>query len=200
MDPNSFTLSKFAKAAFKMLNDENYSKTFEKPINFFKDEKQYLASIYKLLFQLTKTYENEDIINMEDDIFLNKVLENMKTRNGKGEETLLGNHIQDLLLKKLNVSFENVVKINTILKKYNITSIMVNEISKIDKTTGVICVAVKDALCFIGFFIDEKNKDDKMIERHNIITEFQNNLNLKESYQENINKIKNIILNNYNFS
>ena len=200
MDPNSFTLSKFTKAAFKMLNDENYSKTFEKPINFSKDEKQYLTSTYKLLFQLTKIFENEDIINMEDDTFLNKMIENMKTRNGGGEGTSLGNYIQDLLLKKLNVSFENVVKINTILKKYNITSIMVNEISKIDKTTGVICAAVKDALCFIGFFIDEKNKDDKMIQRNNIITELQNNLTLKGKYQENINKIKKIILNKYNLS
>ena len=200
MEHNSFTLSRFAKTAFKMLNNATYSKTFEKPISFFKDEKHNLISTYKLLFQLTNIYKNEDIINMEDEIFLNKMIENIKTRNGEGEATPLGNYIQDLLLKKLDVSFENVVKINEILKKYNISVIVTNEISKIDKTTGVICALVKDVLYFMGFFFDEKNKDDKIIQRNNIIIEFQNNLNLKEKYQENTNKIKNIILNKYNFS
>jgi len=192
----SFTLPHFAKAAFKMLNNPMYTKNFEKPIDNYKDENNYLISIYKLLFQLTKMFGNEDIINMEIDSFLNKMLENMKTKNGKGGS--LGNYIQNIITNQLDVSYENVIKVNEILKKYNIDKMNTNEITKMDKTTGVISVIIKDVLVFMGFFLDEKNKDEKTVQKYEIISEYKNNIILKEGYLENINKIKNIITNKYN--
>ena len=192
----SFTLPHFAKAAFKMLNNPMYTKNFEKPIDNYKDENNYLISTYKLLFQLTKMFGNEDIINMEVDSFLNKMLENMKTKNGKGGS--LGNYIQNIITNQLDISYENVIKVNEILKKYNIDKMNTNEITKMDKTTGVISVIIKDVLVFMGFFLDEKNKDEKTVQKYEIISEYKNNIILKEGYLENINKIKNIILNKYN--
>ena len=192
----SFTLPHFAKAAFKMLNNPMYTKNFEKPIDNYKDENNYLISTYKLLFQLTKMFGNEDIINMEVDSFLNKMLENMKTKNGKGGS--LGNYIQNIITNQLDVSYENVIKVNEILKKYNIDKMNTNEITKMDKTTGVISVIIKDVLVFMGFFLDEKNKDEKTVQKYEIISEYKNNIILKEGYLENINKIKNIISNKYN--
>ena len=191
-----FILSRFAKTAFKMLNNESYSKVFEKPLDYFKDENQYFISTYKILYQLTKIFENEDIISMENNIFLNKMIENMKNRNGNGGT--LGNYIQNMIPNKLDLSFENVIKINEILKKYNINKMNTNEISKLDKTTGVISIIIKEVLIHMGFFLEEKNKDEKIFQKNNIINEFQNNIILKESYIENINKIKNIILHSYN--
>ena len=192
----SFTLPHFAKAAFKMLNNPMYTKNFEKPIDNYKDENNYLISTYKLLFQLTKMFDNEDIINMEVDSFLNKMLENMKTKNGKGGS--LGNYIQNIITNQLDVSYENVIKVNEILKKYNIDKMNTNEITKMDKTAGVISVIIKDVLVFMGFFLDEKNKDEKTVQKYEIISEYKNNIILKEGYLENINKIKNIITNKYN--
>ena len=192
----SFTLPHFAKAAFKMLNNPTYTKNFEKPIDNYKDENNYLISTYKLLFQLTKILGDEDIINMEVDLFLNKMLENMKTKNGKGGP--LGNYIQNIVTNQLDISYENVIKVNEILKKYNIDKMNTNEITKKDKTTGVISVIIKDILVFMGFFLDEKNKDEKTAQKYEIISEYKNNIILKEGYLENINKIKNIISNKYN--
>ena len=195
-NPIYFVLPRFAKTAFEKLNNAMYSKTFENPINYFKDEKNYLISAYKILFQLTKIFENEDIINMENDLFLNKMIENMKNKKRNGEP--LGNYIQDLILNKMDFSFENMIKINEIMKKYKIDKMNTKEISKIDKTTGVISVIINNILSFFGFFLDEKNKDDKLIQKNNIICELQNNIHLKENYLENINRIKNIIDHKYN--
>ena len=193
---NYFFLPRFAKTAFEKLNNNMYSKTFENPINYFKDENNYLISTYKILFQLTKIFENEDIINMENDLFLNKMIENMENKKGNSEP--LGNYIQDLIINKMDFSFDNMVKINEIMKKYKIDKINTKEISKIDKTTGVISVIVNNILSFFGFFLDEKNKDDKLIQKNNMICEFQNNINLMQNYLENVNKIKNIITHKYN--
>ena len=193
---NYFFLPRFAKTAFEKLNNNMYFKTFENPINYFKDENNYLISTYKILFQLTKIFENEDIINMENDLFLNKMIENMENKKGNSEP--LGNYIQDLIINKMDFSFDNMVKINEIMKKYKIDKINTKEISKIDKTTGVISVIVNNILSFFGFFLDEKNKDDKLIQKNNMICEFQNNINLMQNYLENVNKIKNLITHKYN--
>jgi len=197
-DPSAFVLSRFAKTAFKMLNNANYSKVFENSIDYFKDEKNYFLSTYKLLFQITKIMETEDIINMDGEQFLNKMVEIMKTRNGKGGP--LGNYIQDIITNKLDLTFENVLKVNELLKKYNIDKINTNEISKMDKTTGVICILIKDVIMFMGFYLEEKNKDEKLLLKNNLIIEFQNIIQLKESYKENVDKIKILIANKYNLS
>ena len=195
-NPNYFYLPRFAKTAFEKLNNSIYSKTFENPINYFKDEKNYLISTYKILFQLTKIFENEDIINMENDLFLNKMIVNMKNKKGNGEP--LGNYIQNLILNKIDFSFDNMIKINEIMKKYKIDKMNTKEITTIDKTTGVISVIVNNILSSFGFFLDEKNKDDKLIQKNNMVYEYQNNIDLKEKYLEIINKIKNIIIHKYN--
>ena len=192
----SFNIPHFAKAAFKMLNNPIYSQHLEKPIDFFKDEKNHLISTYKLFYQLTKIFDGEDILNMEDNLFLNKMIENMKTRNGTGSP--LGNYIQNLMLNQLDISFENVLKINDILKRYNIDKINTTDITKKDKTTGIIGIIVKDVLIFMGFFLDDKFKDEKSIQKYNILTEYRNNNNLKQEYSDNINKINILISNKYN--
>ena len=197
-DPSTFALSRFAKTAFKMLNNANYSKVFENSVDHFKDEKNNFLITYKLLFQITKILENEDIINMDDDQFLNKMIEIMKTRNGKGGP--LGNYVQDIITKNVDLTFENVLKVNEILKKYNIDKINTNEISKMDKTTGVISIMIKDVILFMGFYLDEKNKDEKLLLKNELIIEFQNIILLKESYKENIDKIKNLISSKYTLS
>ena len=186
-----FVISRFAKTAFKMLNNVIYSKAFEKPVNYFKDEKKYLISSYKILFQLTKIFENEDILNMEEDLFLDKMIENMKTRNGKGGS--LGNYIQNLISNQLDFGFDNLIKIHEIMKKYNIDKINNNEITKLDKTSGVISVIVKDILIYMGLYLEEKCRDEKIIQKNDIFIEYKNNTKLKEEYLDNIQKIKNII-------
>ena len=197
-EANTFVLTHFAKAAFKMLNNSIYSKTFEKPIDYFKDENNYIIALYKILFQLTNIIENEDIINMDNDIFLTKMIDNMKTKNGEGGS--LGNYIQKLILNKIDFSFINLVKIIEIMQKYNIDKFNTSEISKKDKTSGVISVIIRDILIFMGLILDEKNKDDKNIPKYNIVGEYKNNLCLKESYLNTIGKIKSIILNRFNIS
>jgi len=194
-DPSTFVLSRFAKTAFKMLNNANYSKVFENSIDYFKDEKNYFLSTYKLLFQITKIMETEDIINMDGEQFLNKMIEIMKTRNGKGGS--LGNYVQDIISNNVDLTFENVLKVNELLKKYNIDKINTNEISKMDKTTGVISILIKDVIMFMGFYLDEKNKDEKLLLKNNLIIEFQNIIQLKENYKEIIDKIKKLISNKY---
>jgi hypothetical protein len=192
-DPSTFALSRFTKTAFKMLNNANYSKAFENSVDYFKDEKKYFLSIYKLLFQIAKILEAEDIVNMDEEQFLNKMIEIMKTRNGKGGP--LGNYVQNIITNNIDLSFENILKVNEILKKYNIDKINTNEISKMDKTTGVISMIIKDVIMFMGFYLDEKNKDEKLLLKNNLIIEFQNIILLKESYKENIDKIKKLISN-----
>ena len=190
-----FVIPRFAKTAFKMLNNVIYSKAFEKPVNYFKDDKNYLISSYKIFFQLTKILENEDILNMEDDIFINKMIENMKTRNGKGGS--LGDYIQNLISNQLDFSFDNFIKINEIMKKYNIDKINTNEVSKLDKTSGVISVLSKDILAYMGLYLEDKCKDENMIQKNDIIIEYKNNIQLKEKYSDNIFKIKNLISKTY---
>ena len=194
---NPFVLPHFVKAAFKMLNNGVYDKVFEKPIDYFKDEKNNLINTYKLLFLSTNIFDYDDLINMDNDTFLNKMIENMKKRNGKGDP--LGSYIQNLL-SNVDYSFANLVKIIELMKINNIDKINTNEISKKDKTTGVISVIVKDILSFMGLILNEKNKDDKIIHKYNIISEYKNNLCLKENYLNNIFKIKNIMSNRYNLS
>jgi hypothetical protein len=197
-DPSTFALSRFAKTAFKMLNNANYSKVFENSVDFFKDEKNYFLSTYKLFFQIAKILEAEDIINMDGDQFLNKMIEIMRTRNGKGGP--LGNYVQDIITKNIDLTFENILKVNELLKKYNIDKINNNEISKMDKTTGIISMIIKDVIIFMGFYLDEKNKDEKLMLKNNLIIEIQNIIQLKESYKETIDKIKKLISNKYTLS
>ncbi len=141
-----FNLSSSALNALKKLDDKMFLKTFKKNIYTSKFDEMYY--IYKILFIFLGEKDLENTINKE--IFWEKC------DNYFSEKENLGQFIINKC-KNLDFSLKNLYKLDEYsagIKK----NLAPTYYSKICGFTGLFIFLIRDALNYMGIFLDENNK------------------------------------------
>lgn len=190
-DKNQFTISKFSKSALMVLNNNSHSQLFsEDQITLFKGEMQ--ICMYQLLFQLTKV--QLDTLDMSPDDFANKLIVIFK--EGITLHKGLGEYLK-FCLQNVDFSFANILCAYDIMKTHQITSINSSDISKDNKTSGIISFLVKDILIYCG--IEEDSKLNSNLERYNTFKVIQNTIKTNDNQKRAQDHLLQIIKSNGTF-
>ena len=163
-----------------------------------------------MLFQFIKLYDESK--NISDDDFV-ALMEN-EIKEKTNDKKSLREYIYALLDKEMDFTFENVMKAKNIMKNYNMENIEGNQISKIDRASGIIGHVIKDIMGFTGLVIktttntrkgsnlsNKKEEEDiSFSSLKNKIINSCEQINSEKTKCENIiKKIKEIIIKYYNF-
>lgn len=202
-------LSYFSKSGLRVLNSPHYLDIYNNAAEYFTKDPIFLF-IYKMLFQFIKLYDESK--NISDDDFV-ALMEN-EIKEKTNDKKSLREYIYALLDKEMDFTFENVMKAKNIMKNYNMENIEGNQISKIDRASGIIGHVIKDIMGFTGLVIktttntrkgsnlsNKKEEEDiSFSSLKNKIINSCEQINSEKTKCENIiKKIKEIIIKYYNF-
>jgi hypothetical protein len=201
-------LSYFSKSGLRVLNSPHYLDIYNNTAEYFTKDPIFLF-IYKMLFQFIKLYDESKNISDEDFVTL---MEN-EIKEKTSEKKSLREYIYILLDKEMDFSFENVMKAKNIMKNYNMENIEGNQISKIDRASGIIGHVIKDIMGFTGLVIktisirkgsnlsNKKEEEDISFSslKNKIINSCEQFISEKSKCENIIKKIKEIIIKYYNF-
>ena len=143
---NEFQIATGASKAVLLLDNEVYSKLFEKP--YIEKNEDEICNVYRILMVLINEYDIANIINNK--LFWKKCTEYLN-RNSKGK---IGSFI---FSKFKNIRFEHkkYILLNKLLigmkQKFN-----ASYFSKICGTTGLLIFIIKDALEYCSILSNEK--------------------------------------------
>ena len=204
--------SNFSKSGLRVLNSPHYLDIFNNPIEYFTKNNIFLF-IYKMLFQFIKLYDYDNK-NISDNDFISFMENEIKEKTAIKKS--LREYIYNLLDKEMDFSFENVCKAKNIMKYYNIETIEGNQLAKLDRASAIIGYVIRDIMGFTGLSIKAKttgrksntivpkNNNNKIEEdsfnglKKNIIDVCDMINNEKNKSENNIKKIKELILKYYN--
>ena len=184
-----FDFDNFTNNAFKILSSSNYKDVYLKneSFDFFK-KNENLIEIYRIFFQFTKIFNNNLTLPKETFIstFLREIKQNLNKIN-------LGDYIKNLMSNKLDFSFDNILNVYKILNKYQINKINTVQISKNCKTTGIISFLIQNLLNFSGLILNEKNKNEDLLNKNKIFYKFIEYENKIINYEKVYVKLNNNI-------
>ena len=184
-----FDFDNFTNNSFKILSSSNYKDVYLKneSFDFFK-KNENLIEIYRIFFQFTKIFNNNLTLPKETFIstFLREIKQNLNKIN-------LGDYIKNLMSNKLDFSFDNILNVYKILNKYQINKINTVQISKNCKTTGIISFLIQNLLNFSGLILNEKNKNENLLNKNKIFYKFIEYENKIINYEKVYVKLNNNI-------
>lgn len=155
LEEASFQIRPTTNSALRTLNKKEYMDIFNFENNYFLANQTGapILFIYKLFFQFIRTFEDKTTYEFVDEM---KVYFKEKTKT-----IGLGDYIKSII-SKIDLSLENLEKINDILTSYKTYSIDPVFFAKVCRTSGILAFFIKDILIFCGIdydkIITEKNR------------------------------------------